>query len=168
MFIYFLYIFYIYAFIVFFLSRLMIPHLGFKKEILPEKIPKSMDIKIDEIKNESKNSIDFLTLSFIYLGKRYKTRRVSILFHLPSLFKGLDSVWQRAGYIPCTQGSYVMRIFLVRSGFFVDSDVRVKYTVLNFLIHQYLEVRIGKEWFDVDVGEFQRGIKLGSHKGIFG
>jgi len=71
-------------------------------------------------------------------------------------------------YLPCTISSYILRIFLVKSGWFREADVRRRHVFVNFIIHQYLQVKINDKWLDVDVGEKQRGLSIGEHLKYFG
>ena len=73
-----------------------------------------------------------------------------------------------SGYMPCPQTNYLLRIFLVKSGWFKDEDIKRKHIFVNFVPHQYLKVKIGDRWIDVDVGEKQRGLPLGRHLKYFG
>jgi len=69
------YIILFYLFIVFVLSRLVIPHLGFNEEKISEQIPESMLAKINEIKSRSGDQVQFLNLAYDYLGSKYRSER---------------------------------------------------------------------------------------------
>jgi len=57
---------------------------------------------------------------------------------------------------------------LVKSGWFEDKDIQVKVTILNFFTHQYLKVKVGEKWIDVDSHESYKGVPLGKHSQWFG
>lgn len=158
----------LYFLIVFLLSRMVVPHLGFIDDKIPEIIPDSMAKKVDELKNLAGNPEKFLKLDYDYIGSKYKTGRINTFLKLGLLFKNIDEIWQREGYIPCHQSNLLLKIFLVRSGFFKDEEIKRKHTVLNFCLHQYLLVRVNDKWVDVDVGEKQRGMPIGRHMKYFG
>jgi hypothetical protein len=56
---------------------------------------------------------------------------------------------------------------LTKSGFFNDTDIRKRHNFLNFVLHQYLEVKIDGQWLAVEVGEASRGLKIGQHQKFF-
>jgi len=157
-----------YFFVVFILSRLVIPHFGFKETPLPEQIPASMAGKINEIKGQANSAQNFLNLAYDYLGSRYRSERLNTIFKLHYSFKPLEEIWQMQGYLPCTVSSFLLKIFLVRSGWFKETDIRRRHVFMNFVIHQYLQVKLGSKWLDVDVGEKYWGMSLGQHAEWFG
>ncbi len=158
----------IYVLVFFVLSRFVIPHLGFFKTPLPKELPPSMDYAINKIKSEANSPYNFLELSYETLGNKYRSERFNTFLRFSYLFKDLNEIWEMQGYIPCTQSSFLMRIFLVHSGQFSDEDIKIKHTFFNFNIHQYLQVKISNKWIDVDVGEKQRGMPIGKHLKFFG
>lgn len=150
-------------FLSFFVARLFIPHLGFWKSKLPDKIPQSMSDKINELKRKSKSSSGFLRLAHEFLGNKYHTERLNTIFKFYYVFLDIDKVWEKSGFIHCTQSANMMRVFLVKSGLFRDKDIKIKHTFASFTIHQYLQVKIDDKWIDVDVGEKNAEIPLGKH-----
>nr|MBP9802312.1 hypothetical protein [Patescibacteria group bacterium] len=82
-------------------------------------------------------------------------------------FKSLTDIWQINGFVPCHQSSFVLKIFLVKSKFFKEEDIKIKLIFLNFLIHHYLELNINNKKIAIDVGEKINGIRLGEHAGFF-
>lgn len=157
---------YILAF--FILFRFVIPHAGFKEERVPDEIPASMMGKINEITKQAGSSEEFLKLAFNYLGGRYRSERLNTVKKFNYLFKPLNEVWQMSGYVPCTVSSYLLKIFLIKSGFFKEADIRRRHVFVNFIWHQYLQVKVGGKWINIDVGEKQRGLPLGKHLKWFG
>jgi len=158
----------LYIIIVFILIRLFIPHFGFKCKSLPDKIPLEMEKVINELKSKAKSAGEFLALAYDYLGSKYRSERFNTVLKFHYLFKDLDEVWTRSGYLPCSQSNYIMKIFLTRSGFFRASDIKTKHVFVNFVPHQYLRLKINKQWIDIDVGEKQRGLPIGRHLKFFG
>jgi len=157
-----------YAITAFFLSRLVIPHLGFREEKIPERIPAEMRAKIDELRLKAGSAEEFLRLSYEYLGSRFHSERLNTFLKFNYLFKPLEQVWQRDGYLPCTVSNYLLKIFLIESGWFSEADIRRRHVFVNFVPHQYLQIKIGDKWLDVDVGEKQRGLMIGQHLKWFG
>lgn len=164
----FFYIITIYILLAFVLLRLVIPHLGFKEDSIPERIPESMLAKINEIKNQSGGPEQFLNLAYDYLGSRFRSERLNTILKLDYLYKSPEQAWQMNGYLPCTISNYLLKIFLVKSDFFRLEDIKARVVFLNFVPHQYLQVKVNGRWLDVDVGKKQCGIPLGGRKKYFG
>lgn len=157
-----------YIFIFFVLSRLVIPYLGFKEDKIPELIPEGMMDKINELKNQAKNQEQFLNLAYYYLGAKYRSERLNTFLKFNYLFMPLERAWRMNGYMPCTVNNYLLKIFLVKSGWFKEEDIRRQHVFVNFVPHQYLQVKINDKWLDVDVGEKQRALPIGKHLRYFG
>ena len=126
-----------YVIIVFGASRFIIPHFGFGSDPVPEKIPDSMLEKIDELKIKANGSKEnFLELTYNYLGNKYHSERFNTVFKFHYMFKNLDDIWGRIGFIPCNQSNFLLKTFLVKSGFFREDEIRPRYAFLNFVPHQ--------------------------------
>ncbi|MDD5291046.1 MAG: hypothetical protein PHZ04_02920 [Patescibacteria group bacterium] len=163
-----IYIIILYFILVFFLSRFIIPHLSFGPDSMPEKIPAEMEKVIEDLKNKVNSSREFLELAFNYLGTRYHSERLATVLKFHFMFKSLEDIWSRTGFIPCNQSNFLLRIFLVKSGWFKDEKIRRKHFFVNFVPHQYLQVKLENKWLDVDVGEKYRGMPIGRHLKYFG
>lgn len=163
-----IYIILIYFFVVFVLSRFFVPHLELGSYRMPDKILAEMEKAIKELKNKANSKKEFLELTYDYLGGKYRHERMNTFLKFSYLFKSLDDIWPRQGYVPCTQGSFITEIFLIKSGFFKRDEVRRRCGFVNFCIHQYLQARIEDKWIDIDVGEKQRGMPIDKHLKWFG
>jgi hypothetical protein len=146
----------------------MIPHMGIGREEMPNIIPEEMKNKIEELKFLSDTPQKFLELAYDFLGNKYRSERLNTIFKFSLLFKDVDEIWKINGYIPCTQSNFLLNIFLVKSAFFSEKDIRRKYVFVNFIIHQYLVVRVENKWIAVDVGEKRSGMPIGKHLKYFG
>jgi hypothetical protein len=151
----------IYIFTIFFLTRLIVPNMGFRKSKLPEKIPESMQRAINKIKRESHSKHEFLKKTYDFLSNKQCGERVKTITKMHLLWKPVEFIWKKEGFIHCTWHNLLLRIFLVRSGFFKDDDIRIKHTFADFDIHQYTEVKIGDKWIPVDIWSNAFGIKFG-------
>lgn len=164
---YILYFLLFYFVIVFILPILIIPHMRLK-DGLPKNIPIDIQKKIEEIKLVVKTPEEFLQKSYDFLGNKYHSERLATILKFPYLFKDLDEVWGMEGYVPCTLSNFLLTIFLVKSNFFKAEDIKRRYVFVNFVPHQYLKVKLGSKWVDVDVGEKQRGMPMGKYLRFFG
>ncbi|MBP9802450.1 hypothetical protein KBC40_02585, partial [Patescibacteria group bacterium] len=116
----------LYFLVVFGFSAFFIPHFYYKEIAVPETIPESMQAKIAELKNQAHSGQEFLTLTYNYLGTKYHSERWNTLFKPHYWFKSLTDIWQINGFVPCHQSSFVLKIFLVKSKFFKEEDIKIK------------------------------------------
>lgn len=158
----------VYILVIFVGARLIIPHMGFVKDKIPDRLPVGIEEIINHLKLESKDKKEFLQLAFNYIGDKYKSERFNTVLKFNYLFKSLTEVWNMSGYMPCPQTCYLMRMFLIKSGWFSEKDIKIKYVFVNFVPHQYLKVLVDGQWLSVDVGENKRGMPLGKHLKWFG
>lgn len=153
-----------YLTVIFFLSRLFVPLLRKSNCKIHDKLPKDMQKTIYKIKKKSKGKYEFLKNSYDYLIRKYHGGRLITLVRVDLLFlTDIETIWKRKGYIPCTQHNYLLRIFLINSGFFDEKDIMRKHTFVNFNIHQYLKVNINGKWINVDPAGDHFGIKFGGY-----
>lgn len=137
-----------YLILVWVLMRLVVPHLGFKKEPLSDVLPKEFEAYIRQIDSESSGNLDFLRKSYEFVISRYKGSRVKTVTQFWKVF--CDPITEKPGFMPCTGQNYLLRLMLVKSGRFKESDVILKVVPFNLFIHQYLRVRVNDMWMDVD------------------
>lgn len=155
-----------YIFLVFFLSRLIVPHYGFTKSKIPEKIPQEWEEVIEDLKKTAHSQEEYLKNAYGYISTHYKGGRFKTVLRFKLLFQ--DPFSHKDGYIQCNIQNYLLRVLLVKSGWFEEKDIQVKVTILNFFTHQYLQVKVGGEWIDVDPHESYKGVPLGKHSQWFG
>lgn len=133
-----IYVIILYISLFFFFPRLIIPHLEFSEEKAPERLPEGMKEKINELKFIAKSAEEFLRLAYDYLGSRFRSERFNTFFKFFYLFKTVNEAWPKDGYLPCTVNNYLLKIFLVKSGWFKEADIKRRHAFVNFVIHQYL------------------------------
>ena len=158
----------LYLLVMFVFSRLFVPHMGFWKDSLPAKIPKSMEREISSLKKRHKTPLLFAKAAYSLLAQKYKGSHVFTFFRWDLLFsRDLFKLWSRKGYLPCNQQNWLYRIFLVRSGLFSDDQIMMGYTPIYLQIHQYVRIKIGGKWIYVDLWASQCGVPFGSRANFF-
>ena len=141
-----------------------IPNL-FTKKPIPEKLPASMQKKI-EILKKTKSKEECLRKAYDIMHERFWGWKWRTFSHLGDVFRYLpEQSWNRKGFIHCTHMCYLLRILLVRSGWFKEEDIKPKITTVHYLsIHQYLKVRIGKdEYAYLDIWGASYGVPYGKY-----
>ena len=92
----------------------MIPNL-FKKNNIPNKIPKELNNKIKDF-SKSKNKEEFLKKSFFYIVNNWGGSRVNLIYNFPRLRqKDLSEILKSQGYMHCTTMNYLLRVMAVKS-----------------------------------------------------
>lgn len=141
----------------------------FCKTKIPEKIPSGMEEAVAILKKSSSKE-ECLRRAYGILASKYEGRRVETYLRLwEGLTADPEKLWKRNGFLHCTNMNYLLRVLLVRSGFFTDQDIELKWTLVYYLSpHQYVRVKINErnyvkvdlwgKFFGVAFGDYARGM----------
>lgn len=158
-----------YVFIVFFLSRLFVPFMGFKKYDPPGDLPAEVIATIRELEAQSRNACEYLEMAYRYVRERWHSERLRTITRLPLIFRtNIGEIWKAPGYAHCTTINFILYTLLARSRFFSVDDVRIRHTFFNGVLHQYLQVRIENSWIDADPSTTYLDQPLGQRARLFG
>lgn len=154
----------VYIVFVFVVLRFITPHLGFAREPLPPTLPQEMTDVVARLNHEAENDEDYLHRAFDYVtdkyhGSRYKT--ITLFW-----YAWRDPLTAPQGFMHCTGVNYILRTLLVKSGRFTEHDIQIKTITTNLFIHQYLKVRLGDEWIDLDPWAHFTGVPFGKKSRI--
>jgi len=96
----------------------MIPHY-FKKEKIPEKLPEEMEQTVKQLRN-SVDKEDCLRKAYDIITNRYHGHRFVYIFKIFGALKNktVNELWKHSGYLHCNFLNYLLRILLIKSGFF--------------------------------------------------
>jgi len=141
--------------------RLIVPYYGFTTPEVPKQIPAFLAKEVTSIKNASFSKEHFLRSAFQLLVDRYYGGRWETLVYANRAFEPIGR--RESGFIPCNIFNHLMRTILVASGEFSNDEIKTVVVPLNFFIHQYLKVRIGDRWIDIDPTYHRLGIPYGKH-----
>jgi hypothetical protein len=142
----------------------VIPNFCPNKQI-PAKLPADMEAAVNKLK-KSRNKKECLEKAYKMLSEKYHGEKLKTYARIYELFiTDIGKLWEKSGYLHCTNINYLMRILLVKSGFFKDTDIKLKWTLLGMISpHQHMEVKFGSgEWVKVDIWARKFGIKLGDY-----
>ena len=139
----------------------MIPNLFFKVKI-PQNISQGM-IDVIELLKKSRDKEECLKKAYNILTTKIKGCRSYVDF-FDLFITDPNKLWEKK-HSHCTNLNYLLRILLIKSGFFQEQDIKLKLTLIHHIsIHQYLVVRINKDKFiDLDPWGESHGIKFGNH-----
>lgn len=109
---------------------------------------------------------DCLTMAYelitaTHYGDRYKT--ITRLWELwPS---DMETLWNRPGFLHCTNFNRLLRALLLKSGHFKPAEIRYRWTNFQYhSIHQYLRVDVAtNETIAVDAWARRYGLPLGEY-----
>ncbi|MBL8029824.1 MAG: hypothetical protein JNN11_01100 [Candidatus Doudnabacteria bacterium] len=163
-----------YLFFAFVLLRLVAPFMGFRLNWPVVQVPIEIKQAVKSLEDGSDGQASFLRNLYLFVLEKNKTQwshsrgRAAIM--LPRLFvKDLNEIWKTKKFVYCNAINYVAYVMLVQSKYFKPDDIKVRHVFLNFVPHQYLQVKLEGKWLDFDpAGSGIRGGSLGTHASFFG
>ena len=164
----------IYFVLVFVGLRLVVPFFDFKPLTVPQDLPGEISAAIAELENKSKDQKSYLQSVYDFVLDKtlyqWKHTRFKAGVRLDRLFvKDILEIWQTKDFVYCQGINYIAFVLLSKSKFFKPEDVRTRHVFVNFVIHQYLRVKVADVWIDFDpAGTGIRGKFLGTHLVFFG
>lgn len=137
----------------------------FVKYPIPDKLSPEMQKVTDELR-ELGSKEEVLERAYEILTLKYKGMRFATYVRLPLLFvHDTAKLWAKSGFLYCTAMNYLLRVLLVKSGWFLEEDIQRKYSLVWYIsIHQYLRVRISdSRYINVDIWNASYGKRLGDY-----
>ena len=134
----------------------------FSKTPLADVLPKEMQKVVEELKKSSSQE-ECLRRAYGILISKYQGKRLKTFTKFFNVFENdAQALWDKEGFMHCTNINYLMRILLVKSRFFCENDICLKWTQIWFVSpHQYLKIKAGEKWIDIDVWAHDFGIEFG-------
>jgi len=137
----------------------------FKKTPLPQDIGSEIQHELTQLqKMPSKEH--YLRGAYDIITARHISGRLGTFLRAHELFsRGAEDLWRRSGFMHCTNQNYLLALLLVKGGHFDESDIRLRWTFVNYLSpHQYLMVKISADqWVNVDCWGRYYGISYGNY-----
>jgi len=141
----------LYVFVVFLLSRLVIPLMGFRMYKIPKELPEEMLVKVKGLEGQSQTAEEFLKKTYDFVQSRWHAERLKTVVKFPLIFRtDLEQLWQAPGYAHCTTINYIFVCMLANSKFFTAENLKVRHVFFNGVPHQYVKVRLNGRWLDLD------------------
>jgi hypothetical protein len=135
------------------------------KSPLPNNPPKVLIPVIKKLK-ESRSKEECLKAAYKILTSKYHGHRYLTYLRLFDLFEDdIEVIWSKSGFLHCTILDYLLRLFLVKSGFYKDSEIKHHWTMIWYISpHQFTEVKLSKKKsIFVDIWGKNNGIKYGDY-----
>jgi hypothetical protein len=139
----------------------------FVPDKIPANIPNDMQKIVDALGNESTSDMDFLQKAYDAVNSHYTSPSMGYLKEPQRLIeKNLDNIWANTGYFPCDKQNYVLKVMLVKSRWFNETDVKETFTSCIITPHYYLKIKMNNgTYIDADMWGADHGYKLGEHAG---
>ena len=137
----------------------------FTKLPIPNKIPDAMQ-KIAEELSRCVDKEDCLKRAHQIMTRKFRGYRFRTCTKIHLAFEtDLKKLWSRDGFLHCHTMNYLLRVLLVKSGWFDDLDIQFGYSLVWYVSpHQYLRVRIGEnKYINMDVWNHHYGKKFGDY-----
>jgi hypothetical protein len=127
-------------------------------------LPQDMREYIEKLRliHDKKTCLEF---TYTLLVQKYRGYRLFTYLKIFEILRhDINWLWAQQGCLHCTHINFLLKILLVQSCVFTEEDIRTRWTLIWYISpHQYLQVRVGKEWIDVDIWAHVYGIPLGDH-----
>ncbi len=112
----------------------------------------------------------YLEAAYDTITRRYRGGRRETFTKVADLFSSsLQDLWNREGFLHCTNQNYLLALILVRSGRFREQDITPQWTLIWYCApHQYLQVKL-RDGRSIAVDPWARsyGVPFGRHAYAF-
>lgn len=140
-------------------------HYLFGKTPIPQDI--SNEIKKElQLLRKCHTQEDYLKQAYHLITTRYESGRINTVLKIWELFStGVQDLWNRSGFVHCTNQNYLLTLLLVKGDRFKESDIRLRWTMISYFSpHQYLKIRVrDNTWVNVDCWGRHYGIRYGDY-----
>lgn len=136
----------------------------FGKSHLPEELSNEIRQALLQISNIDGKE-EYLKAAYDIITTRYHGGRVKTILRPFDLFtNNVQSLWNRTGFLHCTNQNYLLTLLLVKGGKFKEKDIKPTWTLMwSFSPHQYLKVDVGNKIINVDPWSNRYGVPFGQH-----
>ncbi len=141
----------------------MIPYF-FSKGPLPDELSSVFSELVNDL-NDLSSKDEALKEVYKIISLRFRASRLKVILRSRRIFlKDPEIMWKK-NFLYCHQMNYLLRLLLVKSRWFEDDDIKLKYSlVYYFMPHQYLKIRISdNQYMNVDPWGRSFGVKLGDY-----
>jgi hypothetical protein len=136
----------------------------FKKKPLPEELNDNFRAIVEHL-NSYSNKEEALKEAYQIIATRFKSSRFKIFIMFRRGFiKDPEKMWQKK-FLYCFQVNYLLRLFLVKSKWFKDEDIKLKISCVYYIVpHQYLRVKLSdNQYMNIDPWGYDFGVKFGDY-----
>lgn len=142
----------------------MLPPNFIKKAVISDTLPESIE-RITQLVSQEKDKLSALKSAYNLVSEKFPGYRLGVFYNFWIIYyKDLHKL-MKYNYLFCTQVNYILRNVLVKSGWYKDEDIQIKWTLISYIIpHQYLKIKIkDNKYISVDPWARRLGIKFGNY-----
>lgn len=142
----------------------MIPNIVYRVPI-PKELPKDMQKVVNELKR-TKSKQACLKKAYDVLTKKFVGYHLRTLLRLNELWwTDINRIWNRNGFQLCNNMNFALRVVLIKSGKFTESDIKFRGSMIWFISpHQYVQVRVSKsKWVNIDIWGATNNVPFGKY-----
>ena len=135
------------------------------KTALPEEICEEINTILRGLEPVTDKE-EYLRRAYDIISSRFEGGRIKTISRLFDLWAtGVEDLWNRSGFMHCTNQNYLLTVLLIKSGLFTADDIRIRWTTIwLFSPHQYLEITVGEnKTVEVDCWARHYGVPFGSY-----
>lgn len=146
----------------------MFPYL-FSKQPIGEITNPDLLQAIGYVKKASSKK-EALDRAFEIITKRYQGYHFQTYIYFWKAFENdPNKLWKRTGFMHCTHQNFLLRLLLVKSGWFSESDIKLGNSLVWYISpHQYLKIKIDNKIIAADPWNHRFGVPLGFFATGFG
>ncbi len=135
-------------------------------------IPTKLDSKTKKAiqsLNKIKGKRKFVRACFNHVDKMFSSEERKILRGYLAAIKVYkpSQLIKKRDYDSCSVQNLYLEILLIKSRRFKREEIRKKYSFVNFVLHKYLQVKLGNKWLDLDPWGYDVGVAFGKHASGF-
>lgn len=138
----------------------------FDKTPLPQNVGADIAHELTRLQELSSSKQEYLRTAYDSITTQHISGRLGTFLRAHELFsRGAEDLWGRTGFMHCTNQNYLLALLLVKGGFFDESDIRLRWTTVNYISpHQYLTIKVADDkWVNVDCWGRHYGISYGNY-----
>jgi hypothetical protein len=137
----------------------------FGKQKYPELLDQEMKFMTDYLaKLDSRETV--AKEAYRIIITRFEGGKILTVTKLLDLFSnGFQDLWNRSGFMHCTNQNFLLASLLIASGKFSDDNIERRWTpVWGFAPHQYLIAKLDdNKYINLDPWAAKYGVSMGDH-----
>jgi len=136
----------------------------FSKSPIISETPASMQEVVADLRR-SQSQEECLRKAYAVMIDKYHGNRIQTGLKLYEvLIRDVEKLWDKNGFLHCTNINYVLRTLLIKSGHFTEDELMLRWAFIWYVSpHQYLQVRVDHVWISIDVWGYEYGVPYGEY-----
>ncbi len=104
------------------------------------------------------------------LSDKYQSKRFETYVFFKKLYEtDPNKLWERSGFMHCTQQNYLWQTLLVKSGWLKDDQIELGFSLVWYISpHQFLKVNLPTGQIAIDPWNYYHGVPMGQYASGFG